>query len=47
MRFTTTELAEIESKIANAAGRALEIVHPHLGRLGPSPSFLPRRVIGA
>ena len=25
MRFTTTELAEIESKIANAAGRALEI----------------------
>ena len=25
MRFTTTELAEIETKIANAAGRALEI----------------------
>ncbi|MCP4182599.1 MAG: DNA mismatch repair protein MutS [Hyphomicrobiales bacterium] len=25
MRFTTTELAELESKIANAAGRALEI----------------------
>ncbi len=25
MRFTTTELADIESKIANAAGRALEI----------------------
>jgi len=25
MRFTTTELAEIESKIANAAGQALEI----------------------
>jgi len=25
MRFTTTELAEIESKIANAAGRALQI----------------------
>ena len=25
MRFTTTELAELETKIANAAGRALDI----------------------
>ena len=25
MRFTTTELAELETKIANAAGRAIEI----------------------
>ncbi len=29
MRFTTTELAELESKIANAAGRALQIELGH------------------
>lgn len=33
MRFTTTELAEIESKIANAAGRALELELRHFEAL--------------
>ncbi len=33
MRFTTTELADIESRIANAAGRALEIELRHFAEL--------------
>ena len=32
MRFTTTELAELESKIANAAGRALQIELEHFDK---------------
>lgn len=33
MRFTTTELADMESKIANAAGRALEIELQHFNKM--------------
>jgi len=33
MRFTTTELADLESKIANAAGRAQQIELEHFDRL--------------
>ncbi len=33
MRFTTTELADLESRIANAAGRALQIELEHFARL--------------
>ena len=37
MRFTTTKLAELESKIANAAGRALEIELEIFARLRDEP----------
>jgi len=33
MRFTTTELADLESRIANAGGRALDIELAHFGHL--------------